>query len=260
MAVNYNKKTCIDNIYFLAKKKNLKIGELEAEVGVSAGYLSRLNKEDNKSNPSIDVIAGIANKLGTSVDVLIGEPFAELSSTEEYILRLLAKLQQDSDGDKLVWVRTLNSGLEREFLSVNFYENDAFSRCPLFKVAQDDNGDFYLGTYSAVGHQPIDCQAVNACYSAQISERSSIWVVEIDSDMGDTVWDIQMVKDDIPYPIYSTRAKKEALMNAIDFLCASIERSIIRPRIDQEVKSAIDLYMEDEEDPKLDPYDEHIPF
>ena len=53
----FDKKRCIENIYTIAKEKNIKIGDLEEKAGVSKGYLSRINKEDSSSVPGVDLIA-----------------------------------------------------------------------------------------------------------------------------------------------------------------------------------------------------------
>ena len=42
--MDYDKQKLMDNIYFLIQEREIKIGELENEIGVSTGYISRLNK------------------------------------------------------------------------------------------------------------------------------------------------------------------------------------------------------------------------
>ena len=52
MSVEFNKQLMLDNISFLLKEFGKKIGELEAEAGVSPGYISRISK-DGPSRVSI---------------------------------------------------------------------------------------------------------------------------------------------------------------------------------------------------------------
>ena len=47
MNIEFNKQLMLDNISFLLKESEKKIGELESEAGVSAGYISRISKEGN---------------------------------------------------------------------------------------------------------------------------------------------------------------------------------------------------------------------
>ena len=72
----FDKTRCLTNIYYLARQKGIKIGDLEAEANVSTGYFSRLNKEDNKTVPSIETLLLVADKLGVSVDALVRRDYA----------------------------------------------------------------------------------------------------------------------------------------------------------------------------------------
>ena len=67
----YEKSRCIANIYDVAKKKNIKIGDLEESCGVSRGYLSRVNKPDYIGSPSIEVLDAIAARLGVGLDYIV---------------------------------------------------------------------------------------------------------------------------------------------------------------------------------------------
>ena len=51
--MEFDKRRCMSAIYAIAKEKGVKIGDLEKEANVSTGYLSKLNKEENTSSPSI---------------------------------------------------------------------------------------------------------------------------------------------------------------------------------------------------------------
>ena len=115
----FDKMRCIANIYGLSKQKNMKIGELESKAGVSAGYLSRLNKEDSTASPSIEFLAVIATELDISLDTLIGAELVKLTSTEEYILNFLKRLIVDTESDKLVWLRETKQELDE--LDADFF-------------------------------------------------------------------------------------------------------------------------------------------
>ena len=54
---NFDKKLCLKNIRDLLKDKpEVKIGQIEKDAGVSAGYMSRLEKPDNNAEPSMNFI------------------------------------------------------------------------------------------------------------------------------------------------------------------------------------------------------------
>lgn len=69
--MGFDKRRCMSAIYAIAKEKGVKIGDLEKETGVSTGYLSKLNKEENTSSPSIELLVAAAQLLGVTVDMLI---------------------------------------------------------------------------------------------------------------------------------------------------------------------------------------------
>jgi transcriptional regulator with XRE-family HTH domain len=105
----FDKKICINNIKFLAKEKNIKLGELEAAANVSPGYFSRINKEENGATPSIDVLCAICSQLDISLDVLIMCDLETLSPTQEYLARLIGKLSSHTIENLISWEKnTLN--------------------------------------------------------------------------------------------------------------------------------------------------------
>ena len=48
----FNKYECLNNIRILLKDKNIKIGNLEKEAGCQPGYISRIEKLSNNTEPS----------------------------------------------------------------------------------------------------------------------------------------------------------------------------------------------------------------
>ena len=66
----YDKSRLIRNIRILAKAKNIKIGVLEKDSGLSRGYLARLEK-NNDISPNIKTVCKIAEILGVSLDRLV---------------------------------------------------------------------------------------------------------------------------------------------------------------------------------------------
>lgn len=100
---HFDKKRCLDNIYFLAKQKGKKIRELEKLASVSTGYLSRANKEDSTSKLTIDLIAAIAQVLEVSIDKLVSYDLSGLSPNERRIVEFIEKLGLDTVNGNVVW-------------------------------------------------------------------------------------------------------------------------------------------------------------
>ena len=100
----FDKYTCFNNIRALLKvKPEIKIGMIEKNAGLRLGYMSRLEKQDNRSEPSVEFIVTAARLLGVSVDFLINAKFTETTKTEEYVINFLQNVMNDTDAGKLYW-------------------------------------------------------------------------------------------------------------------------------------------------------------
>lgn len=141
----FDKKRCLDNIYFLAKQKGKKIGELEELANVSTGYLSRANKEDSTSKLTIDLIAAIAQALEVSIDKLVSYDLAALSPNEQRIIAFIEKLGHDTEEGDIDWEKNPPVLLS----SIECYGDGTTSEC-LFLC---ENGEPYYHSYFFPGHE-----------------------------------------------------------------------------------------------------------
>ena len=124
--IEFDKLQFAKNVSCLLKDKGIKIGDYEKSVGVSAGYLSRVSKDD-AIKPNIDFIVRTANLLDVSIDTLLEADLSDLSSTELLFLSFLHKLQSDTIGEQLEWKRESADVLN----SIETYGGGG-SRHPLF--------------------------------------------------------------------------------------------------------------------------------
>ena len=99
----YEKNICLKNIYMLAEKNNLKISELEECGGMSAGFLSRAKNPENKAKLPLEGIVAIAAKLEVPLDIFIGVDMSSISETDNYQLKLLDKLIDETTREILDW-------------------------------------------------------------------------------------------------------------------------------------------------------------
>lgn len=91
------------NIQYLLQKKNLNIGLIEQEAGCQPGYMSRLNKPNNTSNPSLEFLITASRILGVSLDVLLFVDLSSMSSSGQSVIKFLEKLEKDTIEEKLDW-------------------------------------------------------------------------------------------------------------------------------------------------------------
>lgn len=101
---NFNSRLIFDNISYLIKEQGKKVGEVETQAGVSAGYISR-NSKDSNSKPGIDFLFRVSEILNTSIDTIMKIPLSELTPTERYLVSFFEKLKADTAADKILWER-----------------------------------------------------------------------------------------------------------------------------------------------------------
>ena len=91
------------NLAFLLKKYNLKMGDLEKILGISAGYISRTAKENSAKKLSIDVVWKIAELFEISVDKLISDDISELSGNIGMLVDFMDKLHRQTECVDIEW-------------------------------------------------------------------------------------------------------------------------------------------------------------
>lgn len=101
---HFRKDYFISNFKRLTAMKKVKIGDIETEALLTPGYLSRLDKDGNVTDPNIEFVVTAADMLGVTVDELIRGDIAELTETEQFILNFLNKLIKDTREDSINWL------------------------------------------------------------------------------------------------------------------------------------------------------------
>ncbi|MCD7825245.1 MAG: helix-turn-helix domain-containing protein [Clostridiaceae bacterium] len=163
----FEKNRCIDNIYALAKKKGLKIGEMEERAGVSKGYLSRINKEDSTANPPIDFLVSIAEQLEVSVDFLLMYSDADLNKNEAFIIEFVDRLSQKTIQGDIDWVLQARSVLTAD-------NSDPVDN-PLIDIVPDysDEFDMKYMTHGFTSHFYNNAFILDDCYYCYLPEQPS---------------------------------------------------------------------------------------
>lgn len=94
----------LSNIRELCKKNNISVADLEKNLGIGSGTISRWNK----ANPSFDKITAISKYFNISIDELSGNT-VESSSQEKLdegtvkIIDYLTEKAMETNGDKSFW-------------------------------------------------------------------------------------------------------------------------------------------------------------
>lgn len=282
MTEELDKKILFDNISYLLKKRDMKIGELETQVGVSLGYISRTSKEGN-TKPGIDFIVNTAKVLGVSIDTLLRVNLSGLTPNEMYLIDFLEKLVRDTQEDKLDWqcetANYLNERLEIE----NNGEH------PLFKSAWVD----LLSGDGTVVHnvnkliffsRSFDRATVIAgdCYNLCMKNGAKLYLMNVVDNGGipglvrppqAAVRELWMCPSNSEKYFLCGTGGTDELGSLLCILYAAIGESMKHPKVRKEIKTVIDAFMNDDwEDDVNDKYpsqfnqfcrvksDEDIPF
>lgn len=94
----------IGNINYYLKKLNLRMGEFEQVIGVSAGYISRTAKEKSAKKLSIDLVWKIAKLFGVDIRTLLENDLMIPNSNAEMISNFLNKLCVQTKQNAITWV------------------------------------------------------------------------------------------------------------------------------------------------------------
>lgn len=103
-----------NNIKRICREKGITVRQLELQLGLASGTLSRINS----TSPSINRVASIAKALGVTIDELVyGDKKAndEQMPISEEKRALVDKIIKKTKNDSLIW----------KILDVKSYDNDA---------------------------------------------------------------------------------------------------------------------------------------
>lgn len=259
MSVEFDKKIMFDNISLMLKELGKKIGELEAEAGVSAGYISRANK-DNNTKPGIDFIVNVAEALNISIDTLLKVDLSALTPTEKYLISFIDKLKKDTQDDKLYWNMESADELNSLITDINGYCAHPLFEYETFYVKGETEYPEEISktifSSKAFGHNTY----INGdCFNLRLKNGTLLYLMDISKAYGS-------YKDGYHYV-------KELWMyqpgNGKHFLCNSIDNSILsskiidlytviaeafkHPKVIPQLKYVIDSFMNDDiEDDKIE--------
>lgn len=263
MSREFNKDLMIKNISLMLTEMCKKIGELEAEVGVSAGYISRTAK-DPKSKPGIDFVVKVAEALNTSMDTLLNVDLGELTPTERYLISFLEKLKNDTLTDKLDWVRESAASLNRMETDINGYVDH-----PLFSLEtfyEQSMGEYPEEVTRVVMlSKRFDCHTVieGDCFNLKMNNGAILYVMSIVKSVR-RVGDMNAYAKEIWMSQYGKKrflcdnSDDSVLAPLVEELYSILKENSKHPKIDKDLKAVIDLFMAGEIEDEV--CDEELPF
>lgn len=168
----FDKSRCISTIYAFAKEKGIKIGDLEETAGVSKGYLSRINKEDSTSSPSIELLDSISRQLGVGIDYLVNFSPDTLSPNEQFVMKFIDKLMRMTTAGKIEWLVETSTILNAE--------DDTEVENPLVSLTKNFSDDANLWydchVYRSAIYEEGGADVSGACYHASIAGGATVYL------------------------------------------------------------------------------------
>ena len=249
------KDRCITNIYFLAKKKNILIRDLEKSCDVSVGYLARLRQDKKQSLPGSEFLFRAAALLGTNVDALMNFNFNLASETDLYLHSFLTKLLLDSLKQKIVWTPDSDCVpspvvLESE---IRFPDHPLLSLDPVL-LQQGKSKEYYLSPFHPAAHDLVP----RAAWRASISEETQVLMTCVapmgggDADcQNDAANEIELylygASEHALSPLCHADPRQPGLLyHDLSDLYETVTELLNRNALDQFAISAIDAYMADD--------------
>lgn len=241
---NFDKYSCLRNIRELLKDSDVRLGNIEKEAGCQAGYMSRLEKEDNTTDPSMEFVVTAAKMLNVPVDILLKGDLGDLTDAEEYLLEFVSQLIEDTESCYLDWK------LETEFYLAEGIKSDPNThkvKHPLLVRSEDDKENFYVSKLSEL--ETIDFRGNSYhCYLPKSDVYVYLMSIE-DTDVfnRELFYDLYLVRDyDESYevtPICSSRDIRQGLATKVELLYAWVEKRASHVHIDYDVVQTLNKYM-----------------
>ena len=241
----FDKYAVLRNIRELLKTSDIKLGQIEKNAGYNAGYMSRLEKAENSTDPTLEFVISAARDLNVSVDYLIHAEVSSMSSTQQYTYQFLDRLKMDTIRGKLPWKVENYSRKENSDTKVTH---------PLFSLNRDYKDASLLSKYIFVsrsfGAETITDQD---CYSVSIGRGATLYVMNISKaelDFNDKngvryrfATEVWMHLPNGTVEFICADSDEAPIGEAVGFLDAAIRNYISKPRINESVMNVIEGYM-----------------
>ena len=247
----------IDNIEKFISEKNIKIGDFEKSIGVSAGYLSRLKARiDNGEDvvPTVPILNKISQVLGVSMDMLINFDIPPCHDNLTTLMRVIDKLIDDTNEKNIEWYPCSEEMLKYrgEDISLslfkrekNFYDGDD-KTSGIFDIDNPEECTRRFGECSYISKFGSLIKTSGTTYTAFI-EDSNMYVHIIGVSLCNVQgWDVYIEKfgHDTEGLFTTLVEPTDMLADKVKDLIECIKRNQIDAIISPDLKKIIDEYLE----------------
>lgn len=264
---NFNKTLCFSNIReLLQQNPDVKIGQIEKEAGIRLGYMSRLEKDGNTSEPSMEFIVSAAKLLKVSIDTLITVDLTGLTPTEQYIVNFFDKLKADTIKDKLDWNRETAFNLNRMEPDINgWVYHPLFAEETFYEETECEYPEevtrivFNSKTF---GPHTYIC---GDCFNLRLKNGTTLYLMDIEKSVhrtGDTSAFAKEAWVSVPHKgcqVLVASQGNTPVAPLLEVLFSTVKERMEHPKINNDVMYAIDSFMKDDIEDDAD-YADDLPF
>lgn len=262
---SFNKYICFSNIRELLKRHpEVKLGQIEKDAGCQAGYMSRLEKPNNNSEPTIEFVMAAAKAFGISIDSLLTVDLVQLTPTESYLVSLIQKLVSDTTADKLYWYKESADQLDRLETDINgIVDHPLFS----FESFFEEIGGEYPQKVSRIVF-PSNAFDVHTsihgdCYHLGLKNGATLFLMDIEksvhamNDADALAKEMWIYTPNVGTSFLVDNRGTSPLARLVDILFSTVAEQMKHPRIKKEHLAALDAFMQDDfkDDPPASPFD-----
>ena len=251
---NFNKSLCFSNIRELLRQNpDVKIGQIEKEAGIRLGYMSRLEKEGNKSEPSMEFIVTAAKLLKVSLDTLVSVNLTGLTPTEQYIVNFFDKLKADTLADKLDWNIESSDYLNRLEPDMNGYVDHPLFNLDTFyeegECEYPDEVTRVVFTSRSFGPKTFIC---GDCYKLRMKNGTTLYLMDIEksvhklNDAGAYAREIWTYTPQVGCQFLVCSKDETPIAPLVDTLFSIVKERMQHPKLNKAVMYAIDSFMRDD--------------
>jgi transcriptional regulator with XRE-family HTH domain len=213
----YSKEIFLSNINYLCEQKKIKKSELEKEVEISVGYLSRLEKEDDVA-PKISLVDAVAQKLEIDIDSLISVKLKDIDSETATVLQFIRKLLDDTHAGVCSWKMDEDTPHGKHKPGIHKRRNSPFEKYYTDNV-------YYSGM----------------AYSTQLSNGMEVYLLPLVDKNDNTVIELYSQNEDDKLPICTSEkiGGSSLLLNLYHAIIGEQEKE----EISSTVKAKMDEYL-----------------
>ena len=252
METGFSNTIIVNNINFLLKKKGNKIGELEANCGVSAGYLSKLSK-DPSMKPSIEFLINVSDYYKVSIDFLVSTDISAISPSEAYLYGFLNKLLSDTFQNKLYWqIETANDLNSLTADKNGNVDHPLFGLETFYMKGETDYPEEITRTTFNSNAYGFNTVIDGHCFNLKMKNSTYIYLMKICKDVYHTG---NKLAHRIEAWLWSPLAGKQylcdnlddsELSNVLNTLYIVVDDYHKHPHIKEELKKSVEAFMNDD--------------